>query len=48
MGIQWLALYASLQGAQVLISGWGTKIPHVVWNSQKRQEKRGRKTQTVH
>ena len=32
---QWLRLHASNIGIMSLIPGWGTKIPHATWYSQK-------------
>ena len=34
-GTQWLRFHASSTGGSGLIPGWGTKIPHVIWCSQK-------------
>ena len=33
--VQWLRLCASYAGSIGLIPGWGTKIPHTTWHSQK-------------
>ena len=38
--VQWLRLHASNAGGAGLIPGWGTKILHAVWHSQK--QKRGK------
>ena len=37
--VQRLGLHTSSEGGMGLIPGWGTKIPHVAWCSQKRGEK---------
>ena len=34
--VQWLRLHASIGGTG-LIPGWRTKIPHVLWHSQKKR-----------
>ena len=31
MAVQWLQLCTSTAGGAGLIPGWGTKIPHAVW-----------------
>ena len=36
--VQWLRLRTSTAGGKSLIPGQGTKIPHVMWCSQKRIE----------
>ena len=33
--IQWLGLHASTAGGIGSVPGWGTKIPHALWHSQK-------------
>ena len=33
--VQWLKLCASTVGGAGSIPGWGTKIPHALWYSQK-------------
>ena len=33
--VQWLRLRVSNAGGVCLIPGWGTKIPHAAWHSQK-------------
>ena len=39
--VQWLSLYASsLRGAGTIL-GWGTKISHAAWRSQKKKENKG-------
>ena len=35
--VQWLKLYTSNAGVTGSISGWGTKILHVVWLKNKRE-----------
>ena len=35
--VQWLRLCASMAGGTGLIPGWGTKIPHAAWHSQKKK-----------
>ena len=47
LGTQWLAFWASRRGAQALIPGRGSKIPHVVWSSQKRQKRKEEKAQAI-
>ena len=34
--VQWLRLWALTAGGMGLIPGWGTKIPHAMWCSQKK------------
>ena len=36
--VQWLRLGASIAGGMDSIPGWGTKIPHSTWCSQKKKE----------
>ena len=33
--VQWLKLHASTVEGLALIPGWGIRIPHAAWNSQK-------------
>ena len=33
--VQWLRLHTSKAGDAGSILGWGTKIPHVAWHSEK-------------
>ena len=42
--VQWLRLCASMAGGTGLIPGWGTKIPHAAWHSQKKKKIRERET----
>ena len=37
--VQWLRLYVSNAGGSGLIPGWGTKILHAAWCSQKNKTK---------
>ena len=37
--VQWLRLHASTVGSEVLVSDWGTKIPHAVQQDQKKKKK---------
>ena len=37
--VQWLGLCASTSENMGLIPGWGTKIPHAPWHSQKKKKK---------
>ena len=37
LAVQWLELHASTVGGAGLIPGWGTKISHVAWSSQKKK-----------
>ena len=38
--VQWLGLCASTSENMGLIPGWGTKIPHAPWHSQKKKKNR--------
>ena len=40
LAVQWLGLHASSAGGMGLIPGWGTKISHAVWCSQKKKKKK--------
>ena len=35
--VQWLGFQASTAEVTGFIPGWGTKIPHTTWHSQKKQ-----------
>ena len=35
--VQWLRLHTSTTGGADLIAGWGTKIPHASWCSQRKK-----------
>ena len=37
--VQWLRLHASNPKDPSLLPGWGTKIPHAIWQGQKRKKK---------
>ena len=37
--VLWLRLWASTAGSTSWIPGWGTKIPHTMWHSQKKINK---------
>ena len=39
LAVQWLGLCASTEGGTGSIPGWGTKIPHAAWRSQKKKKK---------
>ena len=39
LAVQWLGLHASTAGGMSLIPGWGTKIRHAAWCSQKKKER---------
>ena len=43
LAVQWLGLHASTAGVTGSIPGWGTKIPHATWQSQKKKKKRKKK-----
>ena len=38
--VQWLGLHTSSAGGRGSIHGWGTKIPHGTWCSQKKIKKK--------
>ena len=40
--VQWLRFCTSNAGGSDSIPGWGTKISHATWHSQKEKKKRGR------
>ena len=40
LAVQYLRLHASSAGGTSSISGWGTKITHAVWCSQKKYLKK--------
>ena len=39
LAVQWLRLRTSNVGGFGSIPGWGTKIPHAIWYSQKKKPK---------
>ena len=39
LAVQWLRLHASNPKDPSLLPGWGTKIPHAIWQGQKRKKK---------
>ena len=39
----WLRLHASTARGTSVVPGWGTKIPHAVWHSQKKKKKERKK-----
>ena len=45
--VQWLRLYTSSARGADLIAGWGTKIPHAAWCSQKKKVAEKAKGQLV-
>ena len=36
--VQWLRTHTSTAGGMSAIPGWGTKIPHALWCSQKKKK----------
>ena len=44
--VQWLKLCASTVGGAGSIPGWGTKIPHALWYSQKTNKLKKKKKKT--
>ena len=40
LAAQWLRLCISNAGGMSSIPGWGTKIPHAAWCSQKKKKKK--------
>ena len=45
--VQWLRFKTSTVGSVGLILGWGTKILHAVWYSQKKKPKKETKSQSL-
>ena len=47
--VQWLRLCAPNAGGTGWIPGWGTKIPHAAWRSQRKKKKKNKiKTSTLY
>ena len=47
LAVQWLGLQASTAGNTGSVPGWGTKIPHAMWQPKTEKEKKKRGTNQI-